>query len=407
MGYKKKFLTAILFGFSLLTMSGCSIAGIKVIEKSDVNAPVEQGNNNENEVQENVRTFKHAGYVFKEVSKTLYTTESTPAMDSLEEGGTIVRSLVPGEAIEVIGIDAGKEYAVFKDGKEFLYVSMKSLSDEKTEGKKAKKNEIIDKEELDITIKECKKILKDEANYKEEGITALRKAVVDAEKIFQDVEVKQTEVDSAVNNLMKAKRNLEKEEEPKEPEEPENNDEDTEEEEPEEPVEVKAEVIQEKIDQYEKVLEEDRKEYTEESLKAYDEAMAKMKKLLEKDTVTAEEVKKITMELDRAIAGLKLKKEVDAKEPTKAEGLGIPYPSAPDSVDIFGGVTFAILKDVKATVAVEGKVYELSSAESKEIGSVKKGDAVKVLAIGTNDFARIEFANGKVGFIKSTYLKKN
>ena len=406
MSYKKKFLTAILFGFSLLTMSGCSIAGIKVIEKSDVNAPVEQENNNENVQQEEVRTFKHAGYVFKEVSKTLYITESTPAMDSLEEEGTIVRSLVPGEAIEVIGIDAGKEYAVFKDGKEFLYVSMKSLSDEKTEDKKPKKNEIIDKEELDITIKECKKILKDEAEYKEEGITALRKVIVEAEKIFQDVEVKQTEVDSAVNSLMKAKRNLEKEEEPEEPEEPKVDDED-EEEETEEPVEVKTEVIQEKIDQYEKVLEEDREEYTEESLKAYDEAMAKMKKLLEKETVTAEEVKKITMELDRAIAGLKLKKETDAKEPAKNEGLGIPYPSAPDSVDIFGGVTFAILKDVKATVAVDGKVYELSSAESKEIGNVKKGDAVKVLAIGTNDFARIEFAKGKVGFIKSAYLKKN
>ena len=409
MSYRKKILAAVLFSFSAIGLSGCSVAGIKVIERASMEVPpnpndedLEEKQGQAEEETKNVRTFKHAGYVFREVNKTLYTKESTPAMDSLDDKGSIVRSLVPGESIKVIGIDAGKEYAVFQDGKDYLYVSMDSLTDEKEETEKPTKGDIINKEELESVIKECKEMLKSQSEYNQDTVAVLQKELVEAEKIFQNVDVKQTEVDAAINSLMKAKRELTKEVENKEPKEPNN----------EEPAEVKTEVIKEKIQEYEDVLKEDKTEYTEESIKAYDEAMAKMKALLDKETVSAEEVKKITMELDRAIAGLKLKKEVDNQTqpvtpPATPEGLGIAYPSAPDSVDIYGGVTFAILKDVTATVAIDGKVYELSSAESKETGAVKVGEKVKVLAIGTNDFARIEYNNGKVGFIKSTYLKKN
>ena len=154
--------------------------------------------------------------------------------------------------------------------------------------------------------------------------------------------------------------------------------------------------------------------------------MDKLRALLEKDNVNPDLFKEVCVSVERSIKKLKENSEqtentessnepstetteAPSTEPTTAntEGLGIPYPSAPDSVDIFGGVTFAVLKDTTATVFTDGKVYELSSAEDKEIGSVKKGDKVKVLAIGTNDFARIEFNNGKVGFIKSTFLKQD
>lgn len=397
---KNKLLIFSFLSLSLLPLSACSVAGIKIIEKADnVQVSKENIEQSENHEDENVRTFKHAGYVFKEVDKTLYTTESAPAMDSLEENGSIVRSLVPGESVHVIGIDSGKKYAVCKDGENYLYVSMDSLTTKKPSSDKPKEREIIDKEELDVAIKESKEVLKDQELYTEDSVTKLRKKLVSAEKVFQDTESNQEDVDSALNSLLKAKKSLV---EAEEPEATENEDKD----ENEEETEVETEVIQEKVKEYENVLTENREEYTEESLKAYDEAMDKMKELLKKDKVSASEVKKITMELDRAIAGLKLKKETDNKASSQ-EGLGVPYPSAPDSVDIYGGVTFAILKNVTATVSTDGKVYELSSAESKEIGTVKSGEKVKVLAIGTNDFARIEFSKGKVGFIKSTYLKQN
>lgn len=399
MKHKNKLIIFSFLSLSMFSLSACSVAGIKIIEKADNVQVSKEQEPKTNGEEENVRTFEHAGYVFREVDKTLYTIESAPAMDSLEKDGSIVRSLIPGESVHVIGIDSGKKYAVCKDGENYLYVSMDSLSTKKPSNEKLpEKNEIIDKEELDIAIKEAKDILKEQDIYTEDSITKLRKKIVSAEKVFQDIESSQKDVDSALNALTKAKKGLEKIEEPEEV--PAENEE-TEE------TEVETEVIEEKVKEYENVLTEDREEYTEESLKAYDEAMGKMKELLKKDKVSASEVKKITMELDRAIAGLKLKKEVDSKAVNNAEGLGIPYPSAPDSVDIYGGVTFAILKNVTATVSTDGKVYELSSAESKEIGQVKSGEKVKVLAIGTNDFARIEFAKGKVGFIKSTYLKKN
>lgn len=91
----------------------------------------------------------------------------------------------------------------------------------------------------------------------------------------------------------------------------------------------------------------------------------------------------------------------------ETKGLGIPYPSAPESIDLFDGITFAILNNVNAQVAIPSKLYSSSVIGAQEIQDLKQGDNVKVLAIGTNGFARIEVSGGKVGFVKANILKKN
>lgn len=94
-------------------------------------------------------------------------------------------------------------------------------------------------------------------------------------------------------------------------------------------------------------------------------------------------------------------------KPETQEKTGIPYPPAPDDIELYDGITFAILKDVNAEVVVESKLYTSSVVGAESIQDLKPGDKVKVLAIGTNDFARVEFTGGKVGFIKASMLKKN
>lgn len=303
----RKRIIAILSLVVVMMLSGCSVGGIKIIEKS--------GQSGEDS---NVRTFKHAGYIFEETKTTMYTKNAAPASDALDDTGSIVRSLAPGESVEIIGIDTTNEYAVFEDGDSFLFVRMADLT--KTPPGEEEIEE-VDKDNLSKIIDIANKVIRKSDSYEEEGM------------------------DDVKANLKKAK------------------------------------------------------EY------------------FDSDSASQEEVNKIISELKSNIEALT--KKDNEPEPTPAPtptpepepepdttGLGIPYPAAPDSVDIFDGVTFAILSNVNAEVVVPGQMYNSSSMGADEVGNLKQGDKVKVLAIGTNDFARIETSDGKVGFIKSTSLKK-
>lgn len=100
------------------------------------------------------------------------------------------------------------------------------------------------------------------------------------------------------------------------------------------------------------------------------------------------------------------KPEKEIVEIPKDESLGIEYPAAPDSTDFYDGVSFAILTDINAEVAIPVDMFKTSLAQSEEIANLEQGDQVKVLAIGTNNFARIETEDGKVGFVNANTLRK-
>lgn len=336
---KKKKKLIILSLLTSMFLSGCSIGGIKIIEKADT---VNNGQNN------GPRTFEHAGYVFEEVDKEMHTKTAAPAADALDSTGSIVRSLVVGEKIKVIGLDKTGEYAVIKDGESYLFVRVSDLTDKPIDktGEPEPDKVKIDKRNLESLTKDMQKVMDDlnKEEYDEKHIKNFEESLNKAKEGMEDSDISQEEVDKLESDLKIAKSELDKNKKEEPTPEPEPTPKPEPKPEPEPTPEPKPEPEPEPTPEPE-----------------------------------------------------------PEPEPT---GLGIAYPAAPDSVDIFDGVTFAILSNVNAEVVIPGSIYSSTSVGAEEIAPLKKGDTVKVLAIGTNDFARVETSGGKVGFIKSTNLKK-
>lgn len=381
---KNKTIPAIILGVSIFGLSGCSIAGIKVVEKSEVTAPEGE------QTSESKKTFTHAGYTFVQDEKQMYVTEAAPAVDSLEEGGTIVRNLVKGEAVDVLGIDETNTYAIISNGGEYIYMETKYLTDQKedlTDGSR----EIVNKEALETAIEEFEVYADDE--FRERDLAVVEETLKNAKDIYNSGSATQEEIDAVTEKLYEVMDTVE-------------------------PVNYLA--LVEEVDSDVKSA----SAYEEPEYKAYSEKLEELLAYVDSEDFEEEVFDTSLEELVQLKGALKELPEetgepaVETEEPTVETsepapqkpivtgGLGIPYPSAPESVDIFDGVTFAILSNVNAEIAAPGKVYDKSTVEASEIASLKEGDTVKVLAIGTNDFARIETSDGKVGFIKSTNLKK-
>lgn len=96
-------------------------------------------------------------------------------------------------------------------------------------------------------------------------------------------------------------------------------------------------------------------------------------------------------------------------EPPKAQG-GIDYPSNPSSTSINLGVTFAdesfTATVVNRTTMNSGPGKVLNSTGYTVIETFEAGTTVNCTGIGNNGYIRVELANGTVGFILNTDLKR-
>ena len=96
-------------------------------------------------------------------------------------------------------------------------------------------------------------------------------------------------------------------------------------------------------------------------------------------------------------------------DPPVAQG-GIPYPSNPSSTSINLGVTFAdesfTATVVNTTTMNSGPGKVLNSTGYSVIETFEAGTTVNCTGIGNNGYIRVELANGTVGFILNTDLKR-
>ena len=120
-------------------------------------------------------------------------------------------------------------------------------------------------------------------------------------------------------------------------------------------------------------------------------------------TTTTEETTTTTTKASTTTTTTKATTKAATTEAEINEDDKIYYPASPDDIEFNEGVAFAIVNK-EAEVIISDTVYTTFVVGGDEMFNLNKGDKVKIISIGTNNFCRIE-KNGQVGYIKTKSLR--